>query len=287
MQHVSALASHYDKEACHYDRFNEDRSLSINHLIMTHQYMDHFGDKAAAYQQFRPHYPDSLFQYIVQLSPHRERAWDVGTGNGQAAIALSPYFNEIMATDLKQGQLDAAEKKENICYVASPAENVATIDDHSVDLITVAQALHWFKLDDFYREVQRVAKPNALLAAWCYTLISISPAIDTLIHYLYGTILGDAYWPKERHYIDEAYETIYFPFQRTPSPTFIIERPLNFFQLMGYLNTWSALQEYKVKNQQKNPLDFIVEDLQKAWGNPENVYSTRTPIFLIAAKIST
>ena len=160
------------------------------------------------------------------------------------------------------------------------------IKDHSVDLITVAQAMHWFKLDDFYQEIQRVAKPNALFSAWCYTLIEISPEIDPLIHHLYDNILGDAYWPKERRYIDTAYETIPFPFERIKTLVFTIERKLNLFQLIGYLNTWSALQEYKAKNNQKNPIDFILEDLQKAWGNPEKEYFTSTPVGLLATRLN-
>ncbi len=249
------------------------------------KYMDHFGDKAAAYQQFRPRYPNELFDYLVQLSQHHNCAWDVGTGNGQAAVALSPYFKNIIATDLKQGQLDLAEKKSNIRYVACPAEKTS-IEDHSVDLITVAQALHWFNLDGFYQEVRRVAKTGCVIAAWCYTLISISPEIDTLIHHLYSDILGDTYWPKERHYIDDKYTTIPFPFKKFAVPAFTIQRTLNLDQLMGYLNTWSALQEYKTKNGNKNPLDFITENLKKAWGNPEKEYPTHTPVYLLAGYVS-
>jgi SAM-dependent methyltransferase len=243
--------------------------------------MNHFGNKAAEYSQFRPHYPAELFQYLIQLTHHQECAWDVGTGNGQAAVALSPYFNKVIATDLKQGQLDRAEKKDNISYIACPAEKTP-IEDKSVDLITVAQALHWFNFDEFYQEVQRVAKPDCLVAAWCYTLISISPEIDQQINHLYSDILGDQYWPKERQYIDSAYTDIPFPFQQIKTPTFTIARSLNFSQLIGYLNTWSALQEYKTRNQNKNPLDFIIEDVQKLWGAPDKEYITHTPLYLLA-----
>lgn len=247
--------------------------------------MNHFADKAAEYQQFRPRYPDDLFQYLISLTSFQDCAWDVGTGNGQAAIALSASFNKIFATDLKQGQLNVAEKKQNIRYIACPAEKTP-IKNQSVDLITVAQALHWFNLDKFYEEVHRVAKLNAILAVWCYTLPEITPEIDALIHDLYSNILGNEYWPKERHYIDEKYQTIPFPFKKINTPAFNIERSLNFFQLEGYLNTWSALQQYKSENQNKNPLDFIRNDLRKIWGCPEKIYHTKTPIYLLAANIN-
>lgn len=247
-----------------------------------HEYMNHFANKAAEYHQFRPRYPKELFDYILQLTPNHQRAWDVGTGNGQAAVALSPYFKEIIATDLKQGQLDMAEKKTNIRYIACPAEKVP-LEDKSVDLITIAQALHWFNFDDFYQEVRRVAKPGCLISAWCYTLISISPKIDQQINHLYSDILGDKYWPKERRYIDNAYTDIPFPFKQIKTPTFSIERSLNLYQLIGYLNTWSALQEYKAQNNNQNPLDFIMDDLKKLWGNSDKEYLTHTPLYLLAA----
>lgn len=247
-------------------------------------YMNHFGDKATEYQQFRPHYPNALFQYLVNLTENQECAWDVGTGNGQAAVALSPYFKEIIATDLKQGQLDAAPQKENIRYIACPAEKTS-LPDHSVDLITVAQALHWFDLDKFYQEVRRVIKPGGIFSAWCYTLAKISPDIDVLVNHLYSDVLGDAYWPKERHYIDDAYQTISFPFEHIQTPKFMIERSLSLSQWIGYLNTWSALQEYKDKNNGENPLDFIMNDLQKAWGDSEKTYVTKTPLYLLATKV--
>ena len=246
-------------------------------------YMNHFADNAAKYQQFRPHYPKALYEYLLTLTQKHERSWDVGTGNGQAATALSPFFREVIATDLKQGQLDAAPKKDNIHYIACPAEK-PPIQEHSIDLITVAQALHWFQFDEFYQEVRRVIKPGGVFSAWCYTLANISPAIDKLTQHLYSDILGDTYWPKERHYIDEQYQTIPFPFHRIQTPIFMIERPLNLFQWIGYLNTWSALQEYKNKNAEKNPLDWIIDDLQKAWGAPEKIYQTQTPIYLLATQ---
>lgn len=246
--------------------------------------MEHFADNASAYHQFRPHYPDELFQYLFSLSEKHELAWDVGTGNGQAAIALSEYFREVIATDLKQEQLDVAEHRENIQYIACPAEK-APISDYSLDLITVAQALHWFNLNNFYAEVRRTLKPGGILAAWCYNLPSISPAIDAVVHHLYADILGDTYWPKERHYIDENYQTIPFPFPKIKTPRFTIERSLNFTQWIGYLNTWSALHEYQNKNKGKNPLDFIIHDLEKIWGKPENEHVSIMLIHLLATKI--
>lgn len=246
--------------------------------------MNHFGEYASGYSQFRPHYPEALFQYLASLTEQHDCVWDVGTGNGQAAVGLSSYFNEVIATDLKQEQLNEAEQKANIRYIACPAEK-SSIDDHSLDLITVAQALHWFDLDAFYQEARRTLKSGGVLTAWCYGLFRISPKLDALIQQLYETILGDAYWPKERRYIDQNYQTIPFPFPKIKTPSFIIERPLNFAQCVGYLNTWSALKEYQKRNNGNNPLDLIIDDLQAAWGEPEKEYLSVMIIHLLATKM--
>lgn len=253
--------------------------------MINNHYMNHFADKSGQYAQFRPTYPKTLFEYLAQLTSHQDCAWDVGTGNGQAALDLSPYFQEIIATDLKQAQLNVAQKKENIRYIACPAEKTP-ISDHCVDLVTVAQALHWFNFDAFYLEVQRVIKPGGILAAWCYSLPHFSDEIDVAIHHLYANILGDTYWPKERRYIDDEYKTIPFPFEKISTPAFVIERALTLNECIGYLNTWSALKEYQDCHHGKNPLDLIMNALKKAWGEPETRRHSVTPIHLLAAQIS-
>lgn len=246
-------------------------------------YMAHFGEKSAEYRQFRPQYPDELYHYLNSKVNQHDLAWDCGTGNGQAAFKLADYFTQVVATDLNQAQLDMAMKKENIRYFCCSAEKTP-LDNQTIDLITVAQALHWFNLDEFYLEVMRVLKPDGILAAWCYSLGKINEEMNKVILKIYDTILGDQYWPKERRYIDAEYKTIPFPFTKISTPTFEIKKEMNFFALIGYLNTWSAVKEYQKINQH-NPLNFIYSDLQKIWGDPEKMYTMTWPIHLLLGKI--
>jgi ubiquinone/menaquinone biosynthesis C-methylase UbiE len=246
-------------------------------------YMDHFGEKSLDYLLFRPDYPDALYKYLATLTNKHDLAWDCGTGNGQAAVKLASYFKQVIGSDLNQAQLDAAIRKENIRYACWPAEKTG-LADHAVDLITVAQALHWFQFDTFYQEVKRVADGNGVIAAWAYSLGSINQDIDVWIHKLYTEMLGDKYWPKERRYIDDEYQSIPFPFQKIPSPSFIIEKKMNFMQLMGYLSTWSAVKEYQKINHD-DPLDLIYPDLQKVWGEPSKEYIMKWPLHLLVGKI--
>jgi len=247
------------------------------------RYVDHFGKKSSDYLQYRPDYPDELYQYLVGLATQHELAWDCGTGNGQAAGQLSPHFKQVIGSDVNQQQLDVAIKKANVHYYCWPAEKTG-LSATTVDLVTVAQALHWFNLEPFYQEVQRVSKSSGIMAAWCYSLGSINQEIDMVIKKLYTDILGNGYWPSERRYIDEQYQTIYFPFKKMETPQFNIEKKMDFTHVIGYLNTWSAVKEYQQVNQD-NPIHLIYADLQKVWGEPSTVYTMRWPIHLLVGHV--
>ncbi len=246
-------------------------------------HIEHFAKNSASYKQFRPNYPEELFTYLESLVGATDLAWDCGSGNGQAAVSLAKRFKQVVATDISQEQLNLAPQIENIHYHCWPAEKT-DLPDASVDLITVAQALHWFDLDTFYKEVRRVAKPGAIIAAWCYSLGNISSTIDPLIRKLYVNILGDKYWPKERKYVEEEYCTISFPFTRISPPAFIIHKNLNYDELLGYLSTWSAVKEYEMQKQQ-NPILKISPALKRVWGNVEQPKMMVWPIHLIIGRI--
>lgn len=238
-------------------------------------YQNHFAEQSECYLEYRPTYPESLFDFLKSVVKGHDAVWDCGTGNGQAAVPLSERFKKVIATDLNQAQLDVAPKRENIEYHCCPSEKTP-IPSQSMDLITIAQALHWFSFADFYKEVKRVAKPKGLISAWCYGLGS-NPEIDDIIHRLYNEIL---WWPPERRYIDEGYRTIPFPFEKITTPVFAIEKELNYSQLLGYLNTWSAVKEYQQRHQQ-NPLELIDADLKAAWGDPQAQKLIRWPLHVL------
>jgi SAM-dependent methyltransferase len=246
-------------------------------------FIEHFADKPESYQKFRPDYPEELYTYLMSLVPSPDVAWDCGTGTGQAAVALAKRFKQVIASDINQAQLNVAPKIDNISYHCWSADKT-TIADASVDLITIAQALHWFNFDSFYQEVRRVSKPGGIIAAWSYSLGNISSIIDPIIRRLYVNILGAKYWPKERKFVEEEYCTIPFPFQRISPPAFVINKAVTLPQLLGYLNTWSAVKEYQ-KQKQQNPVDKIIPDLQNAWGDIEHPKTMILPIHLLVGRV--
>ncbi|MXN91933.1 methyltransferase domain-containing protein [Flavobacterium sp. Sd200] len=223
---------------------------------------DNFSAQSAAYSQFRPHYPAEMIQYILSHVQNFDMALDVATGNGQVAVALAPYFKEVYATDISTKQLENAKQLPNIIYKEGSAEETG-FNNSQFDLITVAQAIHWFDFDVFYREIKRVLKPNGILAVMGYGVFSTNLDTDIILSHFYKEIVGP-YWDAERKYVDENYTTIPFPFREIESRKFFNRFTWTLEQLVGYLQTWSATQHY-IKDKGVDPVHLIYNDLKTSW----------------------
>lgn len=242
---------------------------------------DNFSQQAADYKKFRPCYPDALYTFLYSQLPNTETAWDCGTGNGQVAVHLAAWFETVYATDISTGQLSQAEQRKNIYYQQARAE-ATSLPAAGIDLITVAQAIHWFDFEGFYKEVQRVARPEALLAVWGYGLIKISSAIDPLLQKLYSRTLGP-FWDAERKWIDDAYQHLPFPFEELPSPDFQISLRWTRRQFIGYLQSWSSVQHFRKKNG-SSPLPSFEEAIAASWPEGE-AKEVHFPVFLRLGRV--
>jgi ubiquinone/menaquinone biosynthesis C-methylase UbiE len=134
---------------------------------------DNFSKQSNLYAQFRPGYPKELFQFLMPLVPVKDAAWDCGTGNGQVAVKLSEYINEVYATDLSASQINNAAKRKNIIYSIENAEETS-LPGNKFDLITVAQAIHWFDFKNFYQQVDRTLKREGIIAIMGYDVFRIN-----------------------------------------------------------------------------------------------------------------
>lgn len=245
-------------------------------------FKDHFSAQAADYAKYRPHYPPALFAYLVSIAPAKKIAWDCGTGNGQAALGLAPYFDLVIATDPSEKQIRNAIPHEKVKYVVAPAEGT-DIAPQSVDLIMVAQALHWFDHEKFYVEVRRIAQPRGIIAVSMYNLLHSEPEITAIVNEFYFDIVGP-YWPPERKHIELGYRSIPFPFAEIKPPSFSLEKQWNLGELLGYLNTWSATQRFISQNG-FNPLQQIADRLAGVWGDPESKKRIAWPLHLRIGKV--
>jgi SAM-dependent methyltransferase len=232
-------------------------------------FKDYFSQHANAYARHRPHYPPALFEYLASLVAEHETAWDCGTGNGQAALGLTPYFERVIATDASAEQISNAFRHEKITYRVAQAGKAdhldAGLDPASVDLITVAQALHWFDIDSFFEEAKRTLKPGGVLAVWAYGLCRITPRLDPIVDRFYFETVGP-YWPPERRLVDDGYRSLVFPFDEMQAPDFVIELPWSRADLLGYLRTWSPTRRF-IEVHGRDPVDDVEGEIAEAWGD--------------------
>lgn len=245
------------------------------------RFADHFSARAAGYAQFRPGYPAELFAYLAAASPARDTMWDCASGSGQAARQFSDHFAAVIASDASHAQISKAGKSPRLYYLSCLAEQTP-FRDQCFDLISVAQALHWFDLERFYAEVRRLLKPGGVFAAWSYGLMRISPAIDEIVNHLYTDIVG-SYWPFERRLVENGYRDLAFPFHELEPPPFAMQADWTLEHLLGYLSTWSAVKRY-MEAHDRNPLQQIHQALISAWGDqPE--YNVNWPLSLRAGTL--
>ena len=230
---------------------------------------DYFSKQSKAYKAFRPVYPDGLFDYLCRDLGSNSVVWDCATGNGQAALALRDHVLNVVASDQSAAQLGNAPQRSGVHYLQSMAERMP-LRNQSVDLVTVAQALHWFDFDRFYAEVRRVLKPSGRIAVWTYSFLSVSPQfgkdINDVIKAFYHNVIGP-YWPPERRWVDEHYRSIPFPFDEPILPNFSIEVQWDLSATFGYMGSWSAVQQF-IKATGRDPLPLLKEQLAAVWGDP-------------------
>lgn len=242
---------------------------------------DNFSTGSDQYAQYRPAYPAAFFEYLNTIVAAKEHAWDCATGNGQVAQQLARSFAHVFATDISQAQLAHAVTLPNIHYSVQPAERTQFKNDF-FDLITVAQAVHWFNFAQFYGEVKRTARKHALIVILGYGTLTIAPELDRIIDHLYNNIVG-SYWDKERQYVDEGYKTIPFPFTEISTPEFSNSYMWSFDHVVGYLKTWSAVKHYE-KQHGINPVSLIENELQHHWGS-EQERAIHFPFLLRMGKV--
>ena len=242
-----------------------------------------FASVAREYASFRPGYPPELFAWLARAAPARGAVWDCGCGSGQASVALAEHFSQVFATDVSAEQIAAARPHPRVRYSVAAAEN-SGLESRSVDLVTVAQALHWFDVQAFYIEARRVARRDALLAVWNYPRPEFTdPGLDRIFLDFYSDVVGP-YWPAERRHIEANYTTLPFPFEELPHPSFGLVLEWNFEQVLGYVSSWSATARYRQALGQ-DPLPHLRATLGPAWPGEGARARIRLPIGLRVARL--
>jgi SAM-dependent methyltransferase len=242
-------------------------------------FTDHFSPQAADYEKFRPAYPPALFEWLAVQAPARSLALDVASGNGQAALALAPHFDAVIGCEPSAAQLAAARAHPRIEYRRETAESLS-LPDGSVDLLTVAQAAHWFDWPVFCREAARVLKPGGVLAIWSYAHCAVTPGVDRVIGDFARDVVGP-YWPRERHLVDEGYRDLALPFAPLAPPPLEMSADWGHAEMHGYIGTWSAVTRCRTRTG-RDPMALLAPPLAAAWG--EGARTVRWPLVVKAAR---
>ncbi|ENC0934720.1 class I SAM-dependent methyltransferase [Escherichia coli] len=241
-----------------------------------------FATGGADYAQFRPQYPLSVPKFLTDVVADRKHAVDVGCGTGQLTQLLAAGFDHVTGVDPSKDQIRNAHRGENIVYHVAPAEHLPH-DLNDVNLITVAQAAHWFDLPEFYRECERIAAPKAVIALISYGVLQPDTILKERFMHFYSDEIGQ-YWPPERHHVDEGYAGIYFPFSEIYSPEIEICQEWTLKSFMGYLSTWSAVKKAAGAGK-SHLLAGFYKDLSQLWGDPETARAFTWPVKIRAGKL--
>ncbi|MGQ9369516.1 class I SAM-dependent methyltransferase [Azospirillum sp. ST 5-10] len=218
-----------------------------------------------AYARFRPDYPPALVRFLAETAPARHRAVDVGCGNGQLTQRLADHFDEVVGLDPSADQIANAAAHERVRYVRAAAETIP-LPDRTADLVTAAQAAHWFDAPRFHDEVRRIGRENALVALISYGVPQLAPGeLDERFKRFYRQEIG-TYWPPARTLVDTGYAEIPFPFAELPSPTISMSRTWGLGDFLGYVSTWSAVRR-AVEAGRDDILESFAADLARLWGD--------------------
>jgi len=242
-------------------------------------FKDYFSSSAAEYAAFRPRYPAALFDFVASLPAARTTAWDCACGNGQASVPLATHFDRVIATDASREQVAHAMAHPRVSYAVALAD-ASGLDAGSVDLVTVAQALHWLPLDRFFAEVRRVLAPGGALAVWCYTRPELTGAMDEIVE-RFHSVTCKAYWPPDRTLVDDAYRTIAMPFDDVRAPALAIQVRLTLDQFVGYVRTWSAARKLAADSG-RDPVLPLRAELATQWGSDTDTQLVRWPVHVRA-----
>lgn len=244
-------------------------------------FKDHFSSHAAAYATYRPAYPPELVAWLSSIASATKTALDVGCGSGQLSLLLAERFDSVIATDPSAQQIESATAHPRIDYRVAPAE-ASGLPAASIDLLTAAQAAHWFDLPAFFAEARRLLKPDGVIALISYARLKSEGPIEEIVERFRLVTLKD-YWPPERALVENDYRDIHLPFTAIEVPPFVIEVQWPLAALIGYLDTWSAVRAME-KAVGRDAFDAVVAELTRAWGDPAEARTIRWPLTIIAGR---
>lgn len=234
-----------------------------------------FDQGGKRYARFRPEYPHALSDFLARIAPAHRLAVDVGCGTGQLTLHLARAFDAVTGLDPSQDQIANAAHQANVRYICAPAEKLP-LPDTCADLITAAQAAHWFDLPAFYAEARRIAVRGGVLALISYGVLVLDEKLRERFTRFYYDEIGP-FWPPERKLVDSGYAGIDFPFDPIEPPRMEIRKDWDLEQTLGYISTWSAVRRAREAGREELLKNFA-DDLAALWGDAAQTRAVAWPI---------
>jgi SAM-dependent methyltransferase len=244
-------------------------------------FKDHFSSHATAYAAFRPTYPPELAAWLAAIAPAPGLALDVGAGSGQLSRLLAEHFEQVVATEPSARQIESAVRHPKIDYRVAPAER-CDLPDGSIDLLTAAQAAHWFDLPAFFAEARRLLKPGGAIVLISYAGMEHGGPIESMIDAFRLNTLEE-YWPAERMLVENGYRDIDLPFEPIAAPRLFIEVHWPLAAMIGYIDTWSAIRAME-RDKGREIFEIFLAELTRTWGDPETTRRIRWPLTILAGR---
>lgn len=229
-------------------------------------FADHFSTIAARYAAYRPRYPQALADALAERCERHELAWDAGCGNGQLSVTLAERFAHVIATEPSREQLAAATAHPRVEYRREPAEQ-SSLPPASVDLAVAAQAAHWFDWPRYVAEVERVARPGALVALVSYGILHVAGDVEPIVAHYYRDVVGP-YWPPGREHVETGYRDLAWPWPTVEPPALAMTAEWTREELIGYVATWSATVKM-TETAGPAPFEALGSSLAAVWPDQE------------------
>lgn len=251
---------------------------------------------AANYAKFRPTYPPRLYEHILDYHlKHNKSApktvVDFGCGTGQATKALGDHCQQVLGLDPSKTMIDQALQEDHaqnvdfaVCDESSLESKVA---ENSIDLLTAAEAAHYFSWPQFWDRAAFILKPGGTLALFSYWTFAFPeyPEVAQIIDdYAYADDKCGPHWDSGRDCLNREYVDIkesmdptkftdleyrvnHFDKFRPQEPFEQIKQNVSVDTVISLLKTWSPYFNYKAANPDKPDIaDAVLHKISKATG---------------------
>lgn len=238
--------------------------------------MNYFDPKTAAerYSKGRPDFHHNTIRHIkeyLQLDKKLDAALDIACGTGLSTKALLEIATTVYGTDISQEMLKLASLPGIILYAIAPAEQ-QPFPDNSFDLVTVSSGVHWFNIDKFLAEANRVLKSRSWLVLYENHFIAEMPGNERFTQWFRDVYLKKFPSPARNNAYDWSNENLnpqYFNFiheEKFKNPIVFTKKQLSLY-FTTQSNIIAAVEQNQIIYEQVE--NWLAQELASFFNNDD------------------